>query len=311
MPRIARLLSFAGYLLLAVAVFAAGYLLWLRWDAYRDHRAGLEARHGELITASHATLDAAPGLEAERVRLGSDSGLAVTIRVLRPAEPSAPLPVLLLLGGHQTGSDAVRLFDDVGERAIVALDYPYDGSVSTDGVLETLGALGAVRTAFYDAAPAIWLTLDWLEEQPWTEMDEVVMVGVSLGVPFSATAAAHDARITALMLVHGAPDNREWIARNVRRRIDFGILHGAIASVLNWIVYGPLHDTAEHVAAMAPRPVLIVGARQDERAPAGATEALYEAAGEPKRLRWTEGAHVQPSRPEIIGDLMRIAEQEL
>lgn len=311
MPRVTRVLSFAGYPLLAVTVLAAGYLLWLRWDAYRDHRAGLDARHGELIAASHATLEAAPGLEAERVRLGSDSGLAVTIRVLRPAEPAGPLPVLLLLGGHNTGSDAVRFFDDVGQRAIVALDYPYDGSVSTGGVLETLGALGAVRKAFYDAAPAIWLTLDWLENQPWTEMQEVVMVGVSLGVPFAATAAARDARITALMLVHGAPDNRDWIAKNVRRRVDFGILHGAIASVLNWVVYGPLHDTAEHVAAMAPRPVLIVGARQDERAPPGATEALFDAAREPKTLRWTEGAHVQPSRPDIIEELMRIAEQEL
>jgi hypothetical protein len=44
--------------------------------------------------------------------------------------------------------------------------------------------------------------------------------------------------------------------------------------------------------------------------PEGQTVALFDAAGEPKMLRWTEGRHVEPGRREIIDDLLRIADEE-
>jgi hypothetical protein len=56
---------------------------------------------------------------------------------------------------------------------------------------------------------------------------------------------------------------------------------------------------------------LIVGARDDERTPEGQTRALFDAAREPKMLRWTEGRHVEPGRSDIIDDLLRIADEEL
>ncbi len=301
----------AAFLLLgAIAAFGVA-LAWLQWDANRDHSDRLQARQGELVSATHQTLESDPAIIAERVNIASDSGLEVTVRVLRPTQHDNKLPVLMLLGGHRTGSDAVALFDEVGERAIVALDYPVSKLVDPRGKLGTLAALPVVRNAFFDAAPAIWLATDWLHKQDWADPGRLALAGVSLGVPFAATAAARDERIKALMLVHGAADNRAWIAANLGREINLGWLQGAVASVLNWIVYGPLHDTAAHVSMMAPRPVLIVGARADERVPAGETDSLYDAARMPKVLRWTEGRHVQPGRRDIIDTLLGIADEEL
>lgn len=77
------------------------------------------------------------------------------------------------------------------------------------------------------------------------------------------------------------------------------------------MAYGPTYDTAKNIAAVAPRPVLIIGARNDERTPAGQTEKLFAAAGEPKWLRWTEGAHIQPGRRQIVDDLLAIADEML
>lgn len=306
-----RLMSIAACLLLAgLAALAAG-LAWLRFDAHADHRDALVARHGVLVAATREPLHAAPGLAAGRIRLQSASGLEVIIRTLKPVNPGGVLPVLVLLGGHRTGSDAVALFEDTGPRAIVALDYPYEGEFDADGVLGTVSALPQIRQAFFDASPAIWLTVDWLISEPWVDANRIVVVGISLGVPFAATAAARDPRIAALMLVHGAADNRAWIAKNVERRLDLGPMAPAVSSILNWVVYGPLHDTPKHVAEMTPRPVVIVGARDDERVPAGETERLYAAAGEPKRLRWTEGRHVRPGRRDIIDQLIAIAGEEL
>ena len=243
--------------------------------------------------------------------IASNSGLAVDVRVIRDATAEEPLPVLVVLGGHQTGSSAIELFGDVGDRAVVALDYPYAGPQRLRGATETLRAIPLIRQAFLDTPPAISLVVDWLQEQPWADTSRIVMVGASLGVPFATTAAARDDRLSGLLLVHGAADNRLWLQENLSRRVDLHFLQPAMATLLHWIVYGPVFETEEHVAAVSPRPVLIVGAREDERTPPGQTEVLYEAAREPKMLRWTEGQHLGPERDDIIEALLRIADEEL
>ena len=124
-------------------------------------------------------------------------------------------------------------------------------------------------------------------------------------------AAARDARITGAVLVHGAADNPAWIEAQVARRNDVPVLVPAVATLVRWLAYGPTFDTAKNVALIAPRPVVIVGAREDERTPAGQTEALYAAAHEPKLLRWTSGRHVEPGRPEVLAELLAIADDVL
>lgn len=113
------------------------------------------------------------------------------------------------------------------------------------------------------------------------------------------------------MLVHGAADNRLWLEVEVARRIDTEILHSPLATILYWLAYGPVLDTSENIAAVSPRPVLIIGAREDERTPYSQVELLFETAHEPKHLRWTDGKHIQSNRKEIIAELLRIADEEL
>ena len=87
-------------------------------------------------------------------------------------------------------------------------------------------------------------------------------------------------------------------------------MHYPLSVVLHWLAYGPAFNTGERIGAIAPRPVVIVGARNDERTPAGQAERLFELAGEPRRLRFTDGAHIEPDRGEIIDALLKIADEE-
>lgn len=296
---------------LALALLVSAALAWLRFDAGQPREEWFAERRGQVRSVDIERLETGEGQAAKSVRLTSDSELEVYLRVIRDADGSKPLPVLLVLGGHRTGSAAVELFGEVGERAVVALDYPYSGPQRIDGLTEFTRALPLVRQAFLDTPPAVSLVVDWLYQQPWVDREQLLMVGASLGVPFAATTAAWDQRLTGLFLVHGAADNRLWLEKNLRRRLNLGFLQSPASSVLHWLAYGPVFDTGKHVAAVSPRPVLIVGARDDERTPEGQTLALFDAAGEPKLLRWTDGLHVEPGRREIIDDLLRIADEEL
>ncbi len=300
------------YVPLAVLLVLAFSLAWLRWDAGRERADWFDARKGTLESAE-VTFEGFVGRDGHRietVHLTSDSGLDISFRVLRPAAQSAPRPVLIVLGGHRTGSEAVTLFDEIGGLAFVAMDYPYDGPSSVAGLAEFASIMPQIREALLDIPPAISLTLDWLLEQEWADGEEIAMAGVSLGVPFAATAAARDERLSGLMLAHGAADNRQWLEQNLARAFAEW-LRPPMATLMHWLAYGPLFDTRERVAAVSPRPVVIVGARGDRRTPESQTRELYAAAREPKTLYWTEGGHVGPARGDIIDDLVRIANEEM
>ena len=285
-------------------------VLWLRWDASQPLEPWFEKRHGHISTIDTLeSVDSSTQL-SQLLRIDSDSGLAVTFRVIRQSGRDQ-LPVLIVLGGHRTGSDSAQLFGEVGERAVVALDYPYSGPERVRGFLPTLKTIPLARQAFRDTPPAISLVLDWLGEQTWADAEQIVIIGASLGVPFAAHAAANDERLSGVILVHGAADNQAWLEAQIARRTSKTFLHKPVATLIHWLAYAPTFATANNVAKIAPRPVLIIGATNDERTPAGQTELLFESAGDPKWLRWTDGAHIQPGRTNIVEELLDIADEML
>lgn len=298
-----------GVLTLVLALLSG--VLWLRWESHLPRDEWFSERHGNLVDARSSRSMTAYGQTVETVALRSDSGLEVLVRLIRDAEPVSMRPILFILGGHRTGSDAVDLFGDTGDRVIVGIDYPYTGPKKVRGLVQTLTTIPQVRQAMLDTVPAVGLALDWLLQQAWADPDRIVVVGGSLGVPFAATVAARDQRVRGVMLVHGAADNRLWLEAQLARRIDAEFAHYPLSVLLHWIAYGPALDTSERIKAIAPRPVLIVGARSDERTPTGQAERLFELAGEPKRLRFTEGGHVEPDRIDIIRALLEIAYEEM
>lgn len=298
------------YLVLLVILAVVLPVVWLRWESHQPRDDWFNDRQGRLTSIESQQSDISAAQISETVRLTSDSGLKVSFRVIREAAVEAPIPVMVILGGHRTGSDAVDLFGDVHGHAILGVDYPYDGPEKVKGLIPIATTIPKARQAILDIVPAVSLMLDWLHEQPWVDRNRIVVVGASLGVPFAASAASRDERISGIMLVHGAADVRLWLEVQVARRIEPEYLHYPMGTVLYWLAYGPVFDTGQHVANLTPRPVLIVGARDDERTPAGQTEVLFEASSEPKRLRYTEGQHIQPNRTDIVADLLRIAEEE-
>lgn len=311
MNTVARVRLVLKFFLLIIVLAIALPLTWLRWDAGRPRDDWFNARHGQIETVVVTETATTDGQRSDAVSLKSDSGLEVFFRVIRDAGASGKVPLLLVLGGHRTGSDSVELFGEVSDRAVVGIDYPYDGPESVKGVVPIAKTIPMARRAILDVVPAVSLALDWLVEQDWVDKEKIVIVGASLGVPFATIAAARDQRITSLMLVHGAADTRLWLETQIARRSDNEFLHYPLGSVLYWLAYGPVFDTGKTISAVSPRPVLIVGARNDERTPAGQAELLFDSAGEPRRLRYTEGEHIQPNRPAIIEKLLYIADEEM
>lgn len=299
--RVRRRILAAGAVLvtLAIALYA-----WRLASPQRDYfiaRAGTVARADVVAGLQGAAV-------TEAVRLHSSSGLEVDLRTLRPAgADNARLPVLLMLGGHRTGRNAVDLVGEPGGIAYAAIDYPYTASHHLDGFFESAAAIPAIQQAFRDTPPALSLALSWLLQQPWVDPQHVELVGVSLGVPFAAAAGAVDKRFSRIWLLHGGADNQRWVEHAGRRSIENETLRRVAAAGALFLVYGRSLDTRAYLPEIAPRPLIVVAARDDDFVPASALAPFIEAQKNGlAELIWTNGLHIQPDRVEELRQLLDI-----
>jgi hypothetical protein len=267
----------------------------------RDLEPEIQARRGFVDSVQVSGEVRGGGVLRYLVTLRSTSGLAVDLAILRPVSGCHPLAILI--GGHETGRDAIGLLQDTRGVAVAALSYPYRGSSHPKG-LAFVGSVPAIQQGIRDTPAAILLALDWLAAEPWVDPHRIDLVGVSLGAPFACVAGALDPRFERVWSIHGAADPRLLIEHSLRRKVPSDSLRSMASSLASLLAYGDRLAPEKWVARIAPRPFLMVNASDDERLPRAAVLSLYESAREPKELHWTEGGHVRPRKAEVIAGLV-------
>jgi dienelactone hydrolase len=159
-----------------------------------------------------------------------------------------------------------------GGAAVASIDFPLHGERASPKLstrlLESFADFGSPAHA------ALWVgfakqavhdlqrALDALAEIPEIDDSRVGYASFSLGSLLGSLFCALDSRPRAAALALGGGG------------------------------FGPeLIDPARYIGAFAPRPLLMIAARGDERIPRRATEALYAAGGEPKSIEWFDSGH--------------------
>ena len=260
-------------------------------------------RRSRLVAVHEDPVEVIEGHAVRSVRLTAASGLRVDLLLKRPlGDTTEPRPLAILLGGHVTGRDAVKLIPDTRGTIVAALAYPYQGEHRLKGV-QVLRYVPAIRAAVLDTPPAVQLAVDYLLRQPGVDTRRVEGVGVSLGAPFMIIAGARDPRITRVWAVHGSAGSYGPLELNLRRNIPFAPARAAVAGLAALLISGPRLDPERWVPRLAPRPFVMINARDDERMPRALVDQLYASAREPKSLIWVPGGHVR-ARPEIVRPLV-------
>lgn len=300
MPSFRRVLAVS----IAMVTLAAGATVaWL----LRDPTPRFDARRSALVRADERAITRDGATLEQDVLLHATSGLEVEIAIRRPAAPEpAPLrrPVFIVLGGAVRGKDSGKLIGDTRGAIFASIKYPYDGNLRARGALQVLTQVPAIRRAFYDTPPAVQLALDYLLARPDIDSTRVELVGASFGAPFATIAAARDRRVTRLWLAHGGGDSYALLAHNLQREIPNAALRAPLAHLANVLISGPRFTPEAWIAQVAPRPVIMLNARDDEQIPRSSVDLLYAAAGSPKELVWLPGKHMQGSRPEAIAQII-------
>lgn len=232
------------------------------------------------------------------LQLRNHVGHAVTdVYLRRPVELDPHYRILLIYAGAKTRDKILTLIPERSDLVLVSVQYPY---ASPDGLLERLRWPHHIRVAAFRTVAGGMLASTFLHSEEYLDIDRLVVIGVSVGVPFATLHGALDERVPTVMLIHGGGD----LASQVRAVHEPRWL-ATPASIMAAILFHSF-EPLRYVDRIAPRKLVIVAARNDTILPAETVEKLYARAREPKQLIWTESGHVRSKDTDLI---MRIIQQ--
>ena len=200
-----------------------------------------------------------------------------------PAGGTERFPAALLLHGYTSRKE--RMAESIGAAllargvASLAVDLPLHGERATGerepSMRNPIALVGQWRLALDEAA----LSLGYLVARKEVDGDRLAVVGYSLGSFLGVTIAARSSHVRALVLAAGGdlPDGLPF-ERLVRSVVD------------------PVRSVRE----LAGRPLLMVHGKRDRTVTPAQARRLFDAAGEPKTLRWWDAGHWLP--PAAIAD---------
>jgi len=203
-------------------------------------------------------------------------GQRVPAILLMPADVARP-PAALLLHGY--GSRKEQMADAVGRAlleqgiASLSIDLPLhgerEGSVNADAIRNPLVLVSQWRIALAECGAA----LEWMAEEEELDGHHLALVGYSMGSFIGVMVAAASDHVKALVLAAGGdlPEGTPF-TRIVRT----------------------VADPVRAVKRLDGRPLLMIHGNRDRTVIPGQASRLFEAAAEPKELRWYDAGHWLP-----------------
>lgn len=138
---------------------------------------------------------------SERIELLLADGTRHTARLSLPQQERTPLAAVIVLGGFETGEKSVELLRDDLDVIYATIDYPYKAP-ETRGIVRDLKEIPAIKKAVHRADLALDALISKLETDPRVDAKKLSIVGASFGAPFALAAAARNALIGGVILVH-------------------------------------------------------------------------------------------------------------
>ena len=240
----------------------------------------------------NATHEIAHGRRLELVFGREGETARLPAMLMLPATVTVPVPAALLLHGFSSRKE--QMAETVGVAllakgiASLSIDLPLHGARIQEGNETSWGLVGGYERAFDARAmrsplaiAGAWrtaqrdakLALAYLGARSEVDRTRLAVVGYSMGSFLGVQTAADEPSVRALVLAAGGdlPDAMPY-ARALRL----------------------LSDPLRAVRRLNGRPLLMLHGRRDTTVRPDQAQRLFDAAAEPKELRWYEAAHHLP-----------------
>jgi dienelactone hydrolase len=225
-----------------------------------------------------------------RLRYSGGGGVLVPAYLFQSRTQTTPGPGVVIQHGANTSKDDFYIQAPArrwaaGGWTVLAIDLAEHGERESDPPLETMRRRRLIMKPDFVAQGLADLTagVDLLASIDTVDPARIGFVGFSLGGMLGTVFSAREPRIRAAVIViagsfahlryweRGDTDEERAQRRTAAEATD------------------PVH----FASAIAPRPLLMINTADDPVFPRDAVMTLFDAAREPKELRWHPGTHHQ------------------
>ncbi len=234
------------------------------------------------------------------VALRNDRGETLTTAwIRRPLALRPDYRIVITYAGADTGEAILQLIPAKDDLVVVAVQYPWTPPHTLIGRVR---ALYDIRQAAYRTVAGGMLAVDDLARDERLDTRRIVLLGASLGSIFATIHGAIDTRVPQVVLVHGGADLSATL--DAEGRSVPAWLRPALVRLARIPI--DTFDPAHYVARIAPRRLLVIAARDDQRFPPEAVLAFFNRAGQPKELRWTNTGHVGVRHRRVVDAVLAV-----
>ena len=204
-------------------------------------------------------------------------GEAIPGILLLPREP-VPAPGVLLLHGYSSRRE--HMAEGVGASlmrhgiASLSIDLPLHGTRADPLQAQAARNPLAIVSMWNTALKECRLSLGYLRARPEIDRDCTAVAGYSLGSFLAVMVAADDPAVRAVALAAGGD-------------LPAGTPLSAVARAVA--------DPVRAVRKLKGRPLLMVHGTGDRTMKPEQAQRLFDAAGEPKELKWWNAGHILPA----------------
>lgn len=248
--------------------------------------------------------------KVERIDLTLSNGTIHNALISTPATVANQLPLIILMGGFNTGEKALKLLREDINAIFATTDYPYK-SPHNRSFVKDLGQIPQIKRAVGNADLAIDALIETLKKDRRVDADKMIFVGASFGAPFTITAGVRNPALDALVLIHAFGRVPSAITRQLTN--SWGEWSYPIAWALGKIAWIYLDYEAPESEVLKLHPhqeVLYIYSDADEQLPLDSIETLQSALkNSPATVTLTKnrGGHLGPGKTEMISELMDIS----
>jgi len=220
----------------------------------------------------------------------------VTAILTVPKKFAPPYPGVVLLagsGGHKD-TDYVRIAGDMMSSlgyATISIDAQYHGERSKPGKKFAEDELRQIdlpgnRDAWVQTVIDLRRAVDFLQSRAEVDGKKIGYLGISQGGMIGGTFIGVEPRVTMALLAVPGGGLVQWSEKA-------GLLKPERKAALE--LSAAIIDPINFIGRFEGRPLLFCSAKKDELIPKSATDALFDAARNPKEIKWYESGHVLPA----------------
>ena len=289
------------------SVISLTVVLWFTWQILRDPLDFIDHPIGEIQVIQdsifHADIIAESRDYHKIVLAGSEIGEIKFLLSLPDSLSVEKVPVLIILGGLEIGTETLKFIPHPGNNALVIYKYPYHPRYWYYS--SAINEIPVIRKSVLKVPAQVTALYQWIGRQPWADNTRINLAGYSFGALFTPAIVRliqnYNEQLKHVVISYGGADIYQLLVTNMTN------VNQPWRSLISWLAVTAIRgiEPAYH-APYIKSDVLLINGTADTQIPESSWRQLHQLVPDPKSIVVLDEGHMHPRKQQLTMKLVQI-----